>query len=102
MSTPLLEILPIEAVPRSTELSGVEANNATKTEFSDWLSQQVQGLDAQLDRADASLEAFAVGETSNIHHVMLAIEEARLSFDLAVQVRNRVLEAYQEIMRMQI
>ena len=102
MSTPLLEIVPIDAMPRSSELNGIDPNAATKSDFSDWLDQQVKGLDAQIDSADASLRAFAIGETSNIHHVLLSIEKARLSFDLAVQVRNRLLEAYQEIMRMQV
>ena len=102
MSTPILEIIPIESNLRTAELSHVETQNTQKTDFSDWLNKQIQGLDSQIDAADSSLRAFATGESSNIHHVMLTIEKARLSFDLAVQVRNRVLEAYQEMMRMQV
>jgi len=44
----------------------------------------------------------SVGETSNIHDVLLSIEKAKLSFELGLQVRNRLLEGYQEIMRMQV
>jgi flagellar hook-basal body complex protein FliE len=43
-----------------------------------------------------------VGETQNLHEVMIRLEEARHSFQLLVQVRNRLLEAYQEVMRMSI
>jgi flagellar hook-basal body complex protein FliE len=42
------------------------------------------------------------GEDISVHEVMIAAEKAKLSLDLAIQVRNKAIEAYQEIMRMQI
>jgi flagellar hook-basal body complex protein FliE len=47
-------------------------------------------------------EAFISGEDLNIHEVMLITEEAKMSLQLAVQVRNKLVEAYQEINRMQL
>ena len=44
----------------------------------------------------------AVGENTNIHQVMISLEKARLSLELVVQVRNKVLDAYQNMMQMQI
>jgi flagellar hook-basal body complex protein FliE len=44
----------------------------------------------------------AAGDTDNLHQVMIALEEAKLSFQLMVQVRNKLLESYQDILRMQI
>lgn len=70
--------------------------------FGTWLDGQIGDLNAEIESADRALQEFAVGETRSIHHVMLSLEKARLSFQLAVQVRNKVLEAYQEVMRMQV
>ncbi len=55
----------------------------------------------QLDSADAT-RALLAGEKIPLHRVMIAAEEASVSFQLMVEVRNKVLESYQELMRMQI
>jgi flagellar hook-basal body complex protein FliE len=47
-------------------------------------------------------QSYIVDKSVNVHQVMLALEEASLSLQLAVQVRNKVVEAYQEIARMQL
>ena len=52
--------------------------------------------------AEASLRALAVGETSNLHSVMLNMAQADLSFRLVLEIRNRLTQAYQEIMKMQV
>lgn len=62
------------------------------------------GLDATNQRlvaADTGVQALATGEAS-LHDVMIQLEESRLSMQLVVQVRNRLLEAYQDLMRMQV
>ncbi|HIO47424.1 TPA: flagellar hook-basal body complex protein FliE [Candidatus Poribacteria bacterium] len=45
---------------------------------------------------------FATGESDNLHELMITLEEAKLALQVAVEVRNKILEAYQEILRMQI
>jgi|LGOV01.1.fsa_nt_gb flagellar hook-basal body complex protein FliE len=52
--------------------------------------------------SDKSTEDLILGETENVHEVMIKAEEARLALELTVQVRNKVIEAYQELIRMQI
>ena len=52
--------------------------------------------------AEAGLRALAVGDTDNFHSVMLQMAQADLSFRLVLEVRNRLTEAYQEIMKMQV
>ena len=42
------------------------------------------------------------GESDNLHELMISLEEAKLALQLAVEVRNKILDAYQEILRMQI
>ena len=45
---------------------------------------------------------FATGESDNLHELMITLEEAKLALQVAVDVRNKILEAYQEILRMKI
>ncbi len=60
---------------------------------------QVNELQAQAEQAGVDL---AAGKSTDIHNVMIATEKANLAVELTVQVRNKVIDAYQEIMRMQI
>jgi len=79
-----------------------EAAGAERPDFAKWLDQQVQAADREIQTADREVQKLAVGESDNLHQVMLSLERARLSLDLIVQVRNRLLEAYQDLQRMQV
>ena len=57
--------------------------------------------DLQLEAGELA-EKFATGEIQDIHDVMVAAEKASVSFELVMEVRNKLIEAYREIMRMQI
>lgn len=57
--------------------------------------------DLQL-KADSEIQKLATGEAKNLHEVMLAVEKSGISFQFLTQVRNKAIEAYQEIMRMQV
>ncbi len=70
--------------------------------FSEALERAVRSADELQHRADAAAAALADGRTDDIHAVMVAMEEASLALQLAIQVRNRLLEAYQELIRMQV
>ena len=70
--------------------------------FGQWFTEQINTVNDKLVNADQQIQQLATGETQNLHDVMIHLEEARLSFQLLMQVRNRALEAYQEIMRTQV
>jgi len=70
--------------------------------FDGWLVQALHSVNSGLVRADEALQQLATGEIQNLHQVMIALEEARLDLQLLVQVRNRLLDAYQEVLRMQV
>lgn len=53
-------------------------------------------------QADQAVQELATGQTDNLHHVMLSVAKADLSFRMVLEVRNRLADALQEIMRMQI
>jgi len=84
------------------QVQGPAASSDTLSKFGDWFGQQLAEVNASLQRADADLQHLALGDAQNLHQVMINLEEAKLSFQLLMQVRNRALEAYQEVMRMQI
>ena len=76
-------------------------NNNLST-FSGILEEKLNSLNNKELKADALVDKMVKGENVNIHNVMLSSEEAKLSLQFAVQVRNKLLEAYQEINRMQL
>ncbi|MES9816757.1 MAG: flagellar hook-basal body complex protein FliE [Candidatus Thiodiazotropha endolucinida] len=83
--------------------SGLEATGIKGTgDFATWFDNQMSELNEQINTSEVELRRLATGETNNIHHVMLSLEKAKLSFQLMMQVRNKALEAYQDVMRMQV
>ena len=70
--------------------------------FSDALHRAVSDTNKlQLD-ADKAITSAQTGSTGNIHEAVIALEKADISFRTMLQVRNKLIEAYQEIMRMQV
>jgi flagellar hook-basal body complex protein FliE len=80
--------------------SGV--GQAGSSSFLDSLGQAFGNLNGQLVGADAAMADFAAGGSADLHTVLLQMQEASLGLKLGVQVRDKLLEAYQEIMRMQL
>ncbi len=70
--------------------------------FGQLVADGLTALNGQLKTSEADLQRLALGEAPNLHEVMVRLEEARISFQLMLQVRNRMLEAYQDVMKMQI
>ena len=68
----------------------------------DRLVDSLVDIDSGMQRSRRATTELALGQTDNLHHVLIDSERTRLQFDLAMSMRNRVLEAYQEIMRMQV
>lgn len=84
------------------QLAGLEKSGNNGSDFSSWFNSELSALNTQIIDSDIALEKLASGETGNLHEVMMALEKAKTSFDLTLQVRNKLLEGYQQIMRMQI
>jgi flagellar hook-basal body complex protein FliE len=68
----------------------------------DRLVSSLGEIDAGVERNSQAATELALGQTDNLHQVLIGAEQTRLQFELAMSMRNRVLEAYQEIMRMQV
>jgi flagellar hook-basal body complex protein FliE len=88
-----------------TGVAGVDGASPTQNvvqSFGAVLSQAVQDLNQTQVTADQGAAKLAAGEPVDLHQVMIGMESANLSFGLALQVRNKLLDAYQEVMRMVI
>ena len=78
------------------------ASGADGATFKDTLKDYLGEVNALQDRADVAVRDLAVGRSDNVHQVIVAISEADLSFRLMMQMRNKLVEAYREIMRLQV
>ena len=73
-----------------------------ESSFARTITSLLQDVNAQQLQSDHSLQQLVTGETDNVHNVVLAVAKADLSFRLVLEIRNRLIESYQEIMRMQV
>lgn len=78
------------------------AGGGTTPAFGQLVTQGIEQVNTQLQASQGDLQALASGNVGDLHNVMIKLEESRLGFQLMLQVRNRLLESYQEVMRMQI
>ena len=70
--------------------------------FADTLTESLGKVNDLQKEADKAIEEFATGKTRNIHETMIAVNKADIAFRLTMQVRNKIVEAYQEVMRTQV
>ncbi len=70
--------------------------------FSDTLIEQVYNVNSLQKNAAKKVEGLITGETQNLHDVTIAAQKSKIAFDLMLEVRKKLLEGYQEIMRTQV
>jgi len=75
---------------------------ATGPSFGEQVQQAVEQINDLQNQASSLVEKVATGQIEDVHKAMIAMEHASLSFNFGLQVRNKALDAYQEIMRTQI
>ena len=79
-----------------------EGPAAAASSFGSMLQDAVSHLDALQKTADANVTRLATGQPVDLHEVMISMEQSNLGLQLAMQVRNKLVEAYQEISRLQV
>ncbi len=73
-----------------------------RTGFFSYLNNALQKVDNLQKEADESAKKLVLGDQDHLHNTMIAYEKANLALQLTIEVRNKLLESYQEIMRMQM
>lgn len=88
--------------PTSTPSTVNPAESAGSGSFSNLLGNFVNEVSAKQSGADDTVNALLSGQNVSLHQAMISMEEASVSFQMMVEVRNKLLDSYQELMRMQV
>src|SRR5215467_9813926 len=97
MSAP---ILPVSGVPLPEAIRHVGEARTGTAGFQEVLSSAIQSVQGATQNASTAVERFLSGEGGELHTTILAAQRAQLAFEMFLQARNKVVSAYQEIMRM--
>jgi flagellar hook-basal body complex protein FliE len=82
--------------------SSAETVRQPEKSFSDMLGESIGKVELKQAEAEQAIEKLAAGDSNNLHQTMIALEKAEISLELMLQVRNKIVAAYEEIKRMQI
>jgi flagellar hook-basal body complex protein FliE len=102
---PIDPITGISGLTRSQGISNpvdVAESGGAFANFGDMLGAAMDNLNRLDNNANSAIAQLAAGEDVELHQVMIAMQEADIAFQLATQVRNKLIDAYQEVMRMQV
>jgi flagellar hook-basal body complex protein FliE len=92
----------ISQLPALAPLNAPMSGQAQDGVFSSFLADAVHRVESYRLEAENRTERFLSGENEDVHQVVMAAQQAELTFELFLQAKNKVVQAYQEIMRMQV
>jgi len=93
---------PIPPVPAGQNNKTAEVDSDKQVGFGEMLKKAIDDVNTLQKQAEEAKVKLAAGEVDDLHSVMIAGEKAGLALQFTIQVRNKVIEAYQEVMRMQV
>lgn len=99
---PSSTITNLDSMVGSNTNSNVNPDTNSGLDFSSILKDKLDEVNTQQVNADNITNQFIKGDDVDVHQVMLSTQEAQMSLQLAVQMRNKIVEAYQELNRMQV
>ena len=97
-----LPILPVSSIALPDTLAPAAAGSSSPGAFQDVLNGAIQRVESLQTDATGAVQNFLSGEGGELHTAILASQRADLGFDMFLQVRNKVVGAYQEVMKMQM
>lgn len=89
-------------VPFSDTVKNVNAENKENVEFSSILQETINKVNESQVIANDKVDMFIKGEDVSMHEIMIAMNEAQMSMQMLIEVRNKVVEAYQELNRLSL
>ncbi len=99
---PIAPVTPPDASPIGTASGLSSTQPAGEASFRDILGSAIDQVETSRSEANAGVNRFLAGEGDDLHSTILASQRADLEFQMFMQVRNKVVQAYSEIMRMQM
>ena len=97
--SPVSSTLPLDSLSKVAKPEGEQSGGIS---FKDTMKSAIGKVSELQNTADDMAVKMASGNLEDVHQAMLAMNKAKLAFDFTLTVRNKVLESYQEIMRMQV
>ena len=102
-----MAIAPIQPLPPAQALTQIEplqpaASSAGAGDFGKLVNNVLQDVNQSQNQAADAVAQLAAGKTDNVHQVMIALGKAEVSFNYMLEVRNRLLDAYKQVMQMPI
>ena len=88
--------------PAGTATSSKPLSQPNSSSFGDMLTNSIDQVNQLQVAANSNINNFVTGKQPDIHRTMIAMEKASVSFELLMQIRNKVISAYDKIMRMPI
>ncbi|HSR70144.1 MAG TPA: flagellar hook-basal body complex protein FliE [Acidobacteriota bacterium] len=88
----------LEDLKRGSQAKGAENSER----FAELLNEALSEVNELQKTSDAEVGKILSGDIKDVHSAMIAMQKADLSFQMVMQVRNKLVEAYQEVMRMQV
>ena len=73
-----------------------------QNDFFSLIGEKLQNIDDSIKKSDGLIEAYIKGENIPVHEIMVSLGKAKTEIQLAVEIRNKLLESYQEITRIQL
>lgn len=98
----ITDAIPVRGPGEAQPAGAAKAAATGGGQFATVLKDSLSEVSRLQQKADASIVALATTGKSSLHDTMIAMEEASVSFKLMMQVRNKIVEAYQEVMRIQV
>ena len=80
----------------------IDDNRSVYKTFGETMKTFAEDVNTLQNDSGKSIERFLTGEIEDVHDVMIAVEKASVSFELMMEIRNKMIEAYHEVMRMQV
>ena len=88
--------------PAGSSTSSKPVLSSNSSSFGEMLTNSIDQVNRLQVEADSNINNFVTGKQPDIHRTMIAMEKASISFELLMQIRNKVISAYDKIMRMPI
>ncbi len=94
--------LPLTPPSQSSLLNLLGAGDKAPTSFSDYLKNSIESVDRTQKGAETEIAKAVTGDSEDLHKTVISLQSAELNFQLALQIRNKFVNAFEEIMRMPV
>ncbi|MEK6706374.1 MAG: flagellar hook-basal body complex protein FliE [Bdellovibrionota bacterium] len=95
-------IIEVGGEPALKTVRNIGLQDSSPNTFSDILKNSLEKVNQHQNEADTAIKELMAGRTKNVHETMLLLERADASLKMMMQVRNKILDAYREVMKMQV